>query len=92
MDEDGTIKRLGVQNKTHSNNNKALICCETKEEAQREIDINQYPEWKASLYYSRHKIQEYQEECQTDTNILTEGKNKKKPKLITKDMKTLMNK
>ena len=33
---------------------------------------------KASLYYSRHKIQEYREEGQSDTNNLTEEKNSKK--------------
>ena len=44
MEEYGTIKRLKVCNKIHANNGKALICFETKEEAQRAIaDINQYP-------------------------------------------------
>ena len=43
-EEYGTIKRLKVRNKIHANNDKALICFETKEEAQRAIaDINQYP-------------------------------------------------
>ena len=52
---------------------------ETKKEAQRAIaDINQYPWWKALLYYSRHKIKEKWEEGQADTNILTEEKNRKK--------------
>ena len=56
MEEYGTIKRLKVYNNIHTNNNKALICFETKEEAQRAIaDINRYPGWKASLYYSRPK-------------------------------------
>ena len=63
MEEYGTIKRLKVRNKIHANNDKALICFETKEEAQRAIaDTNQYPRWKASLDYSRQKIQENQEE------------------------------
>ena len=53
MEEYGTIKRLKVCNKIHANNGKALICFETKEQAQRAIaDINQYPGWKASLYYT----------------------------------------
>ena len=52
---------------------------ETKKEAQRELaDINQYPGWKALLYYSKHKIEEKWEEGQADTNILTEEKNRKK--------------
>ena len=56
MEEYGTIKRLKVRNKIHANNDKALICFETKEEAQRAIaDINQYPGWKASRYYSRYR-------------------------------------
>ena len=48
MEEYGTIKRLKVQNNIHTNNRKALICFETKEETQRAIaDINLYPGWKA---------------------------------------------
>ena len=63
MEEYGTIKILKFQNNIRRNNNKALICFETKEEAQRAIaDTNQYPRWKASLDYSRQKIQENQEE------------------------------
>ena len=86
MEEYGTIKRLKVQNNIHTNNSKALICFETKEEVQRAIaDINQYPGWKASLYYSRHKIQKNQEEGRSDTNNSTEKKNRKKnPKLSSK--------
>ena len=76
--EYGTIESLKLQNYINTNNNKALICFEAKEEAQTAIaDINQYPGWKDSLYYSRHKIQENRE-GQTDTNILTEEKNRKK--------------
>ena len=79
MAEYGTIKRLKVQNKIHANNGKALICFDTKEEAQRAIaDINQYPEWRASLYYSRYKIQENQEKAPSDTNNSAEKKNRKK--------------
>ena len=79
MEEYGTIKRLKVYNNIHTNNNKALICFETKEEAQRAIaDINRYFGWKASLYYSRRKIKENREEGQSDTNHLTEEKNSKK--------------
>ena len=53
MEEYGTIKRLKFLNNTHINNGKTLICFETKEQAQRAIaDINQYPGWKASLYYT----------------------------------------
>ena len=85
MEEYGTINRLKVQNDIHTNNNKALICFETKEEAQRTIaDINQYPGWKASLYYGRHKIQENQEEVQSDSNNSTEKKNRKKRNLSSK--------
>ena len=44
MEEYGTIKRLKFLNNTHINNDKALICFETKEQAQRAIaEINQYP-------------------------------------------------
>ena len=74
-----TLKKLKVQNNINTSNNKVLICFETKEGAQRATaDINQYPGWKVSLHYSRYKIQENQEECQTDTNNLTEEKNIKK--------------
>ena len=79
MEEHGTIKRLKVRNKIHANNDKALIFFETKEEAQRVIaDINQYPGWKASRYYSRYKIQENQEKGPSDTNNSAEKKNRKK--------------
>ena len=79
MAEYGTIKRLKVQNKIHANNGKALICFDTKEEAQRAIaDINQYPGWRASLYYSRYKIQENQEKAPSDANNSAEKKNRKK--------------
>ena len=79
MEEYGTIKRLKVRNKIHANNDKALICFETKEEAQRAIaDIDQYPGWKASRYYSRYKIQENQEKGPSDTNNSAEKKNRKK--------------
>ena len=62
MKEYGIIKRLKVQNNIYTNNSKAFMCFETKEETQRAIaDINQYPGWKASLYNGRHKIQENQE-------------------------------
>ena len=75
----GTIERLKVYNNIHTNNNKALICFETTEEAERAIaDINRYPGWKDSLYYSRNKIQGNREEGQSDTNNLTEEKNSKK--------------
>ena len=86
MEEYGTIERLKVYNNIHTNNNKALICFETKEEAQRAIaDINRYPGWKASLYYCRHKIQENREEGKSDKNNLTEEKNSKKiPNLSSK--------
>ena len=85
MEEYGTIKRLKVRNKIHANNDKALICFETKEEAQRAIaDINQYPGWKASLYYSRYKIQQNQEKSPSDTNNSVEKKNRKKTKSIIK--------
>ena len=40
-------------------------------------DINYYPGWKASVYYIRRKIKENWE-GQTDANILTEEKNRKK--------------
>ena len=73
MEEYGTIKRLKVQNNIHTNNRKALICFETKEETQRAIaDINLYPGWKASLYYGRCKIQQNQEEGQSDSDNSTE--------------------
>ena len=79
MEEYGTIKRLKVYNNIHTSNNKALVCFETKEEAQRVIaDINRYPEWKALLYHSGHKIQENREDGQNDTNNLAEEKNSKK--------------
>ena len=79
MEDYGTIKRFKSHNNIHTNN-KALICFETKEEAQRAIaDINQYPGWKASLSYSRHKTQENRE-GQSDKNNLTEEKNSKKIK------------
>ena len=82
MEEYGTIKRLNVRNKIHANNGKRLllfvllpwiqiICFKTKEEAQRAIvDINQYPGWKASLYYSRYKIQENQEKSPSKWNFM----------------------
>ena len=93
MEEYETIKRLNVRNKIHANNGKRLllfvllpqfqiICFETKEEAQRAIvDINQYPGWKASLYYSRYKMEFYAcglkghkiKECQTKQNIYIVG-------------------
>ena len=80
MEDYGTIKRLKSHNNMHTNH-KALICFETKEEAQRAIaGINQYPGWKASLSYSRHKTHENREEGQSDTNNLTEEKNSKKIK------------
>ena len=80
MEEYGTIKRLKVHNNIYTNNNKALICFETKEEAQRAIaDINR-------------EIQENREEGQSDTNNLTEEKNSKKSKLIIKGMKKITKK
>ena len=79
MEEYGTINRLKVQNKIHANNGKTLICFETNEEAQRAMaDINRYPGRKASLYYSRCKIQENQEKGPSDTNNSAEKKNRKK--------------
>ena len=79
IEEYGTFKKLKVYNNIHTNNNKAIISFESKEEAQRAIaDINWYNKWKASLYYSRHKIQENREEGQSDTNNLTEERNSKK--------------
>ena len=79
MKEYRTLKKLKVQNNINTSNNKVLISFETMEGAQRvTADINQYPGLKASLHYSRYKIQENQEECQTDTNNLTEEKNIKK--------------
>ena len=94
MEEYGTIKRLKVRNKIHANNDKAIICFETKEEAQTAIaDINQYPGWKASLDYSRYKIQENQEKGRGDTNNSAEKKSRKKtPKPIIKNMTTTMRK
>ena len=82
MEKYGTIKRLNVRNKIHANNGKRLllfvllpwfqiICSKTKEEAQTAIvDINQYPGWKASLYYSRYKIQENQEKGPSKWNFM----------------------
>ena len=79
MEDYGTIKRLNVQNNIHTKNSRVLICFKTKEEAQKAIaDKNQYPGWKASLYYSKHKIQENQEEGQSDTNNSAVKKNRKK--------------
>ena len=86
--------RLKVQNNIHTNNCKALVYFETKEEAQRAIaDINQYPGWKPLLCFSRHKTLGNQEEGRSDTNNSTENKNRKiKSKLFIKDMKTIIKK
>ena len=59
----GLLKKIKVQNNILTNNSKALICFATKEKVQRAVaDINQYHGWKPSFHYSRHKLQENQEE------------------------------
>ena len=56
VEELGSIKRLKVQNNINKNKNNTLICFETKEEVLRvKADINQYPGWNASLYYTQYR-------------------------------------